>query len=534
MKNIYLLFTLLTIIPLLLACQTDGTDDMRSMPQEAIVGTAPLYRDDVNVCYNIFPIAYADSDGDGFGDLNGISENIDYLANDLMIDCIWLNPIHPSETYHKYDVLDYYDIDPQLGTLSDFEHLIDVADQAGIEIIMDLVINHTGYNHPWFIDSRSSENSDYREWYVWNDLTDKAAFPDREGWYAHEDMYYYASFWSQMPELNFNHEPVRDEIKSIASYWLDYGVSGFRIDAARHIYDRNEYPVGAGVNRKNLDFFRSFNAHIKAIDDDAIILGEIWSNNEAYVAGFYEGMDATFNFTLAESLIETINTESNDDLVNELLDVHNAYETVRQDFIDAIFLTNHDQNRIMNQLNHNEDKTRLAAQMLFTLPGMSWIYYGEELGMTGAKPDEAIRQPFKWGFDSDYTAEGKPNGIEDWNRYNEDLEGVKEQLDDSNSMLAHYRELISLKQSHIALNSGNIENVNSDHHDIVSYVRHHEDQTVLVIHNLKGYSKTITVNTVIGNVLYQGSDDIINDTVISLSPYASVVVELDTTSVTLE
>jgi alpha-amylase len=294
MKKIWMLLTMLLFIIGLTACQKDPTDP--TIPIETpvddwkivydIVDSSPHFLNEVSVCYNIFPIAFADSNGDGLGDLRGITENMDYLSDILDVDCIWLNPINPSPTYHKYDVTNYYGIDPQFGNMSDFEALIAAADVAGIKILMDLVINHTSSEHPWFINSTLGPAATYRNWYVWNDLADREAFPNRTGWYMNNGMYYYASFWSEMPELNFDNPDVREEIKNITTFWLEKGVGGFRIDAARHLYDINEYPRGTPTNRENINYFREFNYHVKSINPDAFVVGEVYVNSSSFVAGF--------------------------------------------------------------------------------------------------------------------------------------------------------------------------------------------------------------------------------------------------------
>ncbi|MFW5894581.1 MAG: alpha-amylase family glycosyl hydrolase, partial [Bacillota bacterium] len=204
--------------------------------------TAGDYQE-VDSCYQIFPIAYSDGNGDGMGDLEGIMDKADYLTDTLDVDCVWLTPVNESPSYHKYDVVDYYSIDEQFGDEETYEEFLDTMEENDIKVLMDFVINHTSYQHPWFEDARSDEDSEYRDYYVWSD--EEALDEDynsKEGWVAHGDEYYFASFWDQMPELNYENEDVREEIKEIASYWLDKGVDGFRIDAARHIYDRNEFP----------------------------------------------------------------------------------------------------------------------------------------------------------------------------------------------------------------------------------------------------------------------------------------------------
>ncbi|MEC9484501.1 MAG: alpha-amylase family glycosyl hydrolase [Candidatus Izemoplasma sp.] len=541
MKKILTLLGILLLSLTLAACQqttdpkdNDNNDDDMSWKKEYdMVDTSPHFEENVDVCYQIFPISYADSNNDGYGDLQGITNNLDYLSETLNVDCLWLNPIHPSNTYHKYDVIDYYAIDDRLGTLDDYETLLEEAETRGIKVLMDFVVNHTADDHPWFINSRSSKESDYRDWYIWNDLSDKAAYPSQDGWYFDNGEYYYASFWDQMPELNLDNPEVREELKSIATFWLDKGVDGFRIDAAKHLYDLNEYPRGTNLLEENTGFFKELNAHIKSINPDSFIVGEIWSESSSYIGNFYEGMDSTFNFPLSEAIIDGLLTGTATPITDVMVDLDAEYSETRETYIDSIFLTNHDQNRIIDQLNGNLEKAQLAAAINFTLPGISWVYYGEELGMTGVKPDESIRQPFIWGEDDPRNVQGQSGGIADWNPYNAALDGVIKQLANTSSMLNHYQTLITLKQTNQALAHGDFMMVNNDHSRLLAYLMVADNQTLLIIHNMSQLEQSVSHTLSTHTVLY-GSDTInLTDSMLTLDPLESVVIEIDETDVTL-
>ena len=495
MKKLFSLTALLILFTVIAACDQpvddygngddNGDNDQPNGEQTYdMVDTSETLKSDIDVCYQIFPISFSDSSGDGVGDLRGIAENVDYLSETLDVDCIWLNPFNPSPSYHKYNVTDYYGIDSEFGTMEDFDHFLDTMHEHDIVVLMDLVINHTDFNHPWFQASREGDEQ-YRDWYVWHDFdTSDVEYPSMDGWYRYGDSYYFASFWDRMPELNFQHNPVREEIKAIATYWLELGIDGFRIDAARHIHDRNEYPTGTDFRQKNIDWFLEFNDHIKSVNEDAIMLSEIWLNSSAVIGRYYEGMDTTFNFQTAENILDAVRSTRENSLVADLVEARENYRNTREDFVDSIFLSNHDQTRVMTALDHNEAKAKLAANILFTLPGVSWVYYGEELGMSGDKPDESIRQPFKWDDGSPYNTEGQPGGIHDWNDHNRTLKGVEDQLQNEASMLNHYRELISLKKDHAALADGSIETVDSVDNDVIAFTRTKGETTYLVIHHL--------------------------------------------------
>lgn len=535
MKKYMMILLSVMVVLILSACKEeeppiddpDDGPDMSWKIEYDMVDSSDYFDEQVDVCYQIFPISYADSNNDGYGDINGITEKIDYLANTLNIDCIWLNPVNPSPTYHKYDVLDYYGIDPQLGTIEDFELLLEVAEENDIKILLDLVVNHTSYDHPWFINARSSKESDYRDWYIWNDLTDKEKYPSKTGWYFNNGEYYYASFWDRMPELNMDNPEVREEFKNIATYWLEKGVDGFRIDAAKHLYDLNEYPRGTNLLYENKMFFREFNAHIKSVNPDAFMVGEIWSESSSFISHFYEGMDSTFNFPVAEAILEGLRSGTSSTIIEELEESKAEYSDVRDDYIDSFFLTNHDQNRILDELSYSMEKMILAAHINFTMPGISWIYYGEELGMTGMKPDESIRQPFKWSLDSEYNPEGKQGGIASWNDHNETLLGVEEQKVDEHSLLNVYIDLIALKKENTALSDGEILFVEHSGTRLLVFVRQSADQTVLVIHNMSQVAQTFTENVEYYSFVY-GADniDIIDEDTLTIAPLGTVVLEI--------
>lgn len=527
MKKLLFLPLTLMLLGTLAACGGDESPEMAE--------TSQTLSNDVSSCYQIFPIAFADSNNDGYGDLEGITENAEYLTDTLDVDCVWLNPINPSPSYHKYDVTDYYDIDEQFGTMEDFEAFLDVMHDNDILVLTDFVINHTSYNHPWFESAR--DDGEYRDWYRWHDFDDSDEdYPSMDGWYQHNDAYYYASFWDQMPELNYENEAVREEIKNIATYWLeDVGVDGFRIDAARHIYDKNEYPSGTDVDELNIEWFLEFNDHVKSINDDAVILSEVWVESSSYIADFYEGMDTTFNFQTATDIMDAVSSTRDNDMVENLVEAREAYGEVREDFVDSMFLTNHDQNRVMSELSEDEDKARLAANILFTLPGVSWVYYGEEIGMNGQKPDESIRQPFKWGGESEDTTEAKPDGINAWGEHNTAIDGVAAQRDDEGSLLNHYRELISLKKSDDTLRDGDIaelpgsdyEGAIEDEGDVMSYLRTDGDTTYLVIHHLGGSPSAITHSLPDHSVVYSSDDYTESGDAFELQAHASIILELN-------
>ena len=507
----------------------NGNDDEWKV-QYDIVESSNKFYENVDTCYQIFPISYADSTGDGKGDFMGIVENVEYLSETLGIDCIWLNPFNPSTTYHKYDVTDYYGIDSDFGSMEDFDVFIETMHDHDILVLMDLVINHSSFDNPWFINSRRGEDASKRDWYTWNDLDDRDAFPSTEGWHAYGGSYYYGSFWDRMPEFNYDNPEVREEMHNIAEFWLEKGIDGFRIDAARHIYDQNQYPRGTNIRRESIDWFREFNHYVKQVNPDAFVVGEVWTSDAQYVAGFYEGMDSNFNFRFSEDIITTLQDGRDRGIIENLLDSRSRYSESRDDFIDSVFITNHDQDRIMSELSGDVDKARQAAHILLTMPSIAWIYYGEEIGMTGEKPDPSIRQPFIWDNDGTYSPEGVQSGwdaIHEWDEHNLELDGVAEQLDDEDSLLNSYIELIQLRREHAPLGArASLETVDDSDNRLLSYLRSDGESTYLIIHNLSRLDRSFDYNFTYE--LIHASHPLITDDngEITLEPLSTIILDV--------
>ena len=332
--------------------------------------------------YSVFVRSFADSNGDGIGDLPGLIHKLDYLA-ELGIDGIWLLPVHPAPSYHKYDVIDYYSIDPEYGTLQDMKKLISEAHKRNIKVILDLVVNHTSELHPWFMRAQQNKRSVYRDFYVWKDA--RYLPPGEESqWHrpvaGPRSEAYYGLFWKGMPDLNYDHERVRANVIDIARYWLDMGVDGFRLDAAMHIYppDRND---------DNIRWWQEFRKALDKTHPHHYLVGEV-TESCAFIGPYLrKGLHACFNFELAEHIIQAINYGRHDCLVSWLMSVNNYYRDQDPGSRDAMFLSNHDQTRIASRLGGDLQKIKLAASILLTLPGDIYLYYGEELGMFGDKPD---------------------------------------------------------------------------------------------------------------------------------------------------
>ncbi|ADH99394.1 alpha-amylase family glycosyl hydrolase [Salisediminibacterium selenitireducens] len=471
------------------------------------------------VFYEIFIRAFYDSTGDGIGDINGMTSQLDYLE-ELGVEGIWLMPFHPSPTYHGYDVTDYYAINPDYGTLDDFRTFIDEANERGIKVLMDFVVNHSSREHPWFEEAISNPDSDYRDWYIWADeetnIRERGEWGQRM-WHGTEPNMYMSVFWEGMPDLNMDHPDVREEIYAIGEFWLDdVGVDGFRLDAAKHIYP--------GEEEKNHEFWREFTAEMEAVNEDVFILGEVWA--PAQVTGPYldGGLHSTFNFDLAEDLIQAARREGNSRLVSSYLNTLERFDQFSDSYIESTFLTNHDIDRVMSQLSGNEDRMRMAASLLLSFPGSPFVYYGEEIGMEGTKPDEHIREPMLWYDDS--SAGGQTSWIEP--RHNQDAEelSVESMRDDPESLWSHYQTWIHLRRSVPALLYGELVEAETTHDGVITLIRETDEDRILVLHNMSSETVDIDIDPEddVDALLYMDKDDTDwSSQILTLPPYSSAI-----------
>lgn len=442
------------------------------------------------VFYEIFVRSFYDTDGDGIGDFQGIIEKLDYLNDgnpdtddDLGITGIWLMPITESPSYHGYDVIDYKTIEEDYGTNETFLQFIQEAHNRGIKVIVDYVMNHTSDQHPWFINSASSEDARFRNWYRWSETDPGHTQPwgSYPAWHYKNGYYYYGVFWGGMPDLNYDEPAVVDTIMDIAKFWLeDMGVDGFRCDAVKYI---DEDGAVLENTPETYQFWRDFHTYYKSINPDAMAVGEAWDASSVISEYADEEFDFCFEFEIANSILNAVNYSDPSYISSQMELVKDLYAYHQY----APFLTNHDQNRVMNQLQDNFDKAKLAGSIYLTLPGVPFIYYGEEVGMTGQKPDEDIRKPMQWnssqhaGFTS-----GTP-----WRAVNSNYttRNVENYQDDPNSIWWRYRDLIKVRTHHPAITKGTYQNVGTSTPDILSYLRYYEGDAVVVAANFSTSEK---------------------------------------------
>ena len=436
------------------------------------------------VFYEIFVRSFYDSDGDGIGDLNGLIEKLDYLndgdpttTDDLGITGIWLMPIMVSPSYHGYDVVDYFQVDPDYGTNEDFQRLMDEAHARGIRVIVDLVMNHTSTQHPWFIESQNPD-SDRRDWYLWADENPGFRGPDGQVvWHNNPGGYYYGVFWSGMPDLNLENPNVTFAIFEAAKFWLEeMNVDGFRLDAIKHLVEEGE---GQQNTRSTHDWLQEFYTFYKAVEPNALTVGEAWTSTQQVVDYTGDEVDIAFQFDLALDILNSAGAGLAPIFSKTQQEVYDAFPANQY----ATFITNHDQNRVMSQLRGEEMQARVAASILLTGTGVPFIYYGEEIGMTGIKPDEDIRLPMQWASNGPQVGftEGTP-----WRPAAADfpMRSIQRQEDDPDSLLNHYRALIHLRNNHEALRVGDWTAVEANSARLYTFLRHTENEAILVIINL--------------------------------------------------
>jgi alpha-amylase len=434
------------------------------------------------VWYEVFVRSFADSDGDGIGDLRGLTSKLDYLndgdpstSTDLGIGGLWLMPIMESPSYHGYDVVDYMKVEPDYGTLADFKAFLGAAHERGIEVIVDLVLNHTSVQHPWFRDAQTP-GSDHDGWYVWADANPGYAGPDGQPvWHPDANRFYYGLFGEGLPDLNLRNPAVTDALEQVARYWLgEVGVDGFRLDAIKHL-------VESGSKQEDTPdthaWLAAFHDRVRGVNDDAFLVGEVFDLTLVSSSYVPRAVDATFDFELAGKII--LGSQIGDAGVIAGAQRETLAEYPERAY--AAFLTNHDQARVMTQLSER-GAGRVAASVLLTNPGVPFVYYGEELGLTGGKPDEQIRTPMPWtpgggaGFTSGTPWEPLADGWETRN--------VAAESSDPASLLAHYRALIQVRKDHAALRSGAFAPVTSSTPAVYAFLATRSDDAVAAIINL--------------------------------------------------
>jgi glycosidase len=467
----------------------------RADAQTPTSDTATSWRRD-GVCYEIFVRSFYDSDGDGIGDLKGLTQKLDYIndgnvrsTRSLGAKCVWLMPIAEAPSYHGYDVSNYYRVKPEYGTNEDFKHFAAEAHRRGIRVLVDMVLNHASSAHPYFQEALRDTASRYRGWFRWS-----ATKPSQKGPWGQEvwhrsplrDEYYYGVFWSGMPDLNYDNPEVREEAKRVARFWLqEMGVDGFRLDAVPYLVEEGQQLANTAGTHAVL---REYGAYVRQIAPASFTVGEVWDSVGSMLPYYPDQLDSHFAFELANAIIDAVRTGSGKDLFTGYLRLQRTLPSDRW----SPFLRNHDQTRTMTELRGDVGRAKLAATLLLTLPGLPFVYYGEEIGMTGDKPDERLRTPMHWtrAPAAGFTA-GKP-----WETLQPDslTANVQAEDGDPSSLLTLYRTLIHLRARNPALGSGRLVPLTTGSDAVTAYLRREGARTVLVVANLGAAPVTASVS----------------------------------------
>ena len=428
----------------------------QALAQIRALGESP--DDNYRTFYEVFVYSFCDSNGDGIGDLNGLTSKLDYLQ-DLGITGLWLMPIHPSQSYHKYDVRDYYDIDPQYGTLEDFDAFMAECQKRDIHVILDLVLNHTGDDNQWFLTAvdylknlpagaePDLEECPYVDYY----------FFSREGGNHYHDIpgtdwKYEGMFSPDMPDVNFENEALWEDIAKVMEFWIDRGVAGFRLDAAKEFY--------SGSVSRNVEVLTRIQQTATSIKEDCYLVAEIWEMNYGVITQYYDsGITSIFNFPFGNSdgkITKVLRGVGNPATVSTyataLETADGAYLAANPDYIDAPFMSNHDVGRIAGFVNRDENKIKLAGAMNVLMSGSCFIYYGEDLGMTGSGNDPSKRAPMLWNESGNNGMTTPPPDCELPEEYA--LGSLEVQQYDDASVYNYYRQVIAIRNAIPAISHG--------------------------------------------------------------------------------
>ena len=495
------------------------------------------------VIYEIYPRSFQDSNGDGIGDINGITSRLDYL-HDLGIDAIWITPMYPSPGVdYGYDISNYTAIDPEYGSMGDFDHMVAEAKKRGIRVIMDYVINHTSDQSPWFIESRSSRTNPKRDWYIWRDGKTPGPPPagqppnNWQSWFGHSawtydehtGQWYYHYFYKQQPDLNWRNPEVEKAMTGVLTFWMDKGVDGFRIDAVSRLFEDpnlHDDPYLPGYNAygdRNIqhlytDNFPEVNEVLRRLrkvvsqyPGDPVLITEADEPNITELTKLYgangDEVQLPMDFQIADE-----NKLSAPDFRRLFDQVENNSAHGQPEF----FFSNHDQPRQWDRYGdgvHNDEIAKLMAALLLTTRGTPQMYYGEEIGMRTTDPAriedvhdpigklgwpkekgrDGERTPMQWdtAAHAGFTTAAKP-----WlpippsfTTYN-----VETEKKDPNSIFNAYRTLLALRKSEPALSDGDYTPIDKDNPYVFSFLRRAKGSTVLVSLNMSSEPRVISLN----------------------------------------
>jgi trehalose synthase len=485
------------------------------------------------VFYEISVRAFKDSNGDGRGDLRGLTEKLDYLQT-LGVDCIWIMPIYPSPLNDDgYDIAEYYSVDPAYGSLDDLKVLIEAAHQRNIRLVMDLVLNHTSDAHPWFQAARADKHSPYRDYYVWSDTNEKykdarIIFVDTETsnwtWDEQAGQYFWHRFYSSQPDLNFDNPKVQDEMLNVARFWLDLGIDGFRADAVPYLFERE------GTNCENLPETHVYLKKLRKFMDEhypeRILLCEAnqWPEDVRPYFGDGDEFHMGFHFPIMPRIYMALKKGR----FKDMQQIMQRTPPIPENCQWCTFLRNHDEltlemvteeerqwmwkeyapeprmklnlgirRRLAPLLDNNRRKIELANSLLFTLPGAPIVYYGDEIGM-GDNLDlfdrNGVRTPMQWddspnaGFTNVTPFAELVKGDLSYHKIN-----VASQINDPDSLFRSVKRMIAMRKKHEAFGSSSMQWVDAGNPHVAAYLRQHGQDTMFILNNLSGTEQTLHI-----------------------------------------
>lgn len=500
--------------------------------------------------YEVFVYSFADSDDDGIGDLKGLTDKLDYISDgddktdeDLGANGIWLMPIMQSTTYHKYDVVDYYSIDKEYGSMEDFKIFMQECNDRDIHVILDWVMNHTSSENPWFKEAcaylRSLDGSQpledeckYFGYYNFSQEKKSEAYYPVEG----TGWYYEGKFWEGMPDLNLYNENVRAEFEQIVQYWLEMGVSGFRLDAVKEFESDN--------TEKNVEILTWFHDMVKSKKDDAYLVGEAWTSADIYTKYYASGVDSFFDFQFANSdgiIANSIKGTSNGNAKsygNAIVKVQDLIASYNVDGINAPFYTNHDLGRSAGYYSgdFSPSQTKIAQAMNLFMSGNAFLYYGEELGMKGSGKDENKRLAMYWSQNQD--AEFMCHGPVDADSVKQKYDSYEEQKDDLYSIYSYVKNVIKIRNTYPSIARGKNTLVEEWTNEEVCAIRKtYEDEEIIIVFNISQNENTIDMTQVniknnilseeniLTTLLTEDKDIAVNGQSITLPAYSVVVIK---------
>ena len=502
-----------------------------------------IIEDNYRTYYEVFLYSFCDSNQDGIGDINGLISKLDYLNDnnpetdtDLGINGIWLMPMMPSDTYHKYDVNDYYEIDSSYGTLDDFKNLIKECDKRGIKVIIDMVFNHTSDTHPWFVEATNylknlpeGKDPDEKECPYIGYYNFEKNKTDSKTYYrvGMTDWYYEAVFWNEMPDLDLDNEMVRDDIEKVASYWIDLGVSGFRLDAAKEYF--------TGSSEKNIEVLSWFTNYCKSVDPDCYLVAEVWDSFGTIASYYQSGIDSIFNYAYGDSVgkiataVKTAGVgKAGYNLASNMVQVQNIFSSKNPNYIDASFLSNHDNNRAAAYVSYDEAKVKLLGGINLMMNGSSFIYYGEEIGMSGVGKDENKRAPMRWSDTESSTLIGPPN----MERQEQHFPSVEEQSNNETSILNYYKKAIRLRNENPEIARGKVEQIPMSDPNIAAVRKTYDGSSIIMLYNLSPEEKKVTLSKaeypfdiIQGTLTTTAMQPVVEGELVTLPAYAIVILK---------